>query len=124
MLRSQIDRLHQYAGHWVSSDNIETDSFGAFPAIKMKNISTMNNQSMQVEVLQYQNGHYKTLLTELIGYDTKSDQIIALGQNQEGVIFKGKGLFHRIKNGRCETSICLVTFICKSILSFKAPAIY
>lgn len=64
---SQAERLHQYAGHWVSSEHAGTDSVGTFPAIKMNNISIMENQSMQVEVMQYQNGEYKTLLTELIG---------------------------------------------------------
>lgn len=122
LLRSQIDRLHQYAGHWVSSDNIETDSFGAFPAIKMKNISTMNNQSMQVEVLQYQNGHYKTLLTELIGYDTKSDQIIALGQNQEGVIFKGKGLFSSDKKWTMRDVDMLGNFYLQVDFEFQSPS--
>ncbi|WP_158969714.1 sugar phosphate isomerase/epimerase [Paraglaciecola sp. L3A3] len=92
-ISSQVDRLHQYSGHWVSSEHADTDSVAEFPAIKMNNISTMHNQSMQVEVLQYQNGRYIPMLTELIGYDSKSDKIIALGQNQQGIIFKGKGRF-------------------------------
>ncbi|MDU0356208.1 sugar phosphate isomerase/epimerase [Paraglaciecola aquimarina] len=92
-IKSQADRLHQYAGHWVSSKHAGTAEINTYPAIKMNNISVMDKQSMQVEVLQYQDGEYKTLLTELIGYDAKSEQIIALGQNQQGVIFKGVGRF-------------------------------
>ncbi|WP_084591461.1 sugar phosphate isomerase/epimerase family protein [Gilvimarinus agarilyticus] len=92
-IESQAERLHQYAGHWLSSLDADTDKVGTFPAIKMNNISVMDNQSMQVEVLQYENGEYKPLLTELIGYDANTDQIIALGQNREGVIFKGEGRF-------------------------------
>jgi hypothetical protein len=57
---SQVERLHQYSGHWVSSEHADTDSVGTFPAVEMNNISTMNNQSMQVEVLQYQNGKYQS----------------------------------------------------------------
>ncbi|GLR19915.1 sugar phosphate isomerase/epimerase family protein [Portibacter lacus] len=92
-INSQVDRLHQYAGHWVSSLHSETDSISQFPLIKMNNNSKLGNQSLQVEVLQYQDGTYKSILTELISYDTKSDQIIALGQNTEGVVFRGSGRF-------------------------------
>ena len=35
---SQVDRLHQYAGHWVSSVHANTDSMGTYPFIKMNNI--------------------------------------------------------------------------------------
>lgn len=53
----------------------------------------MENQAIQVEVLQYRDGKYNSLLSELIAYDSKSKQIIALGQNQQGIIFKGTGRF-------------------------------
>ncbi|WP_185154149.1 sugar phosphate isomerase/epimerase [Fulvivirga sp. M361] len=59
----------------------------------MNNTSKIDNNSMHVEVLQYQNEKYNPLLTELICYDSKSEQIIALGQNTEGVVFKGTGGF-------------------------------
>jgi len=96
-INSQADRLHQYAGYWVSSVHADTDSIGTYPPIKMNNISKMGNHSLQVEVLQYQNGAYHPILTELISYDSKSDQIIALGQNVEGVVFKGGGRFSNEK---------------------------
>ncbi|PKA99220.1 sugar phosphate isomerase/epimerase [Flavobacteriaceae bacterium MAR_2009_75] len=90
---SQENRLRQYTGHWVSSLHADTDSIPEYPAVKMNNTPTMNYRSMQVEVLQYQDGQYRPTLTELIGHDAKSDQIIALGQNSDGVVFKGSGRF-------------------------------
>lgn len=97
IIDSQVDRLHQYAGHWVSTVHTDTDSIGKYPSIKMNNISKMDNHSLQVEVLQYKDGEYNPLLIELISYDSKSDQIIALGQNMEGVVFKGNGQFSNEK---------------------------
>ncbi|SHJ75292.1 Sugar phosphate isomerase/epimerase [Reichenbachiella agariperforans] len=96
-VESQIDRLHQYVGHWVSSIHSDTDSVAAFPHIKMNNISKMDKLSMQVEVLQYQKGEYNPLLTELIAYDSNSNQIIALGQNKDAIVFKGTGRFSNEK---------------------------
>lgn len=93
LLGSQVARLHQYVGHWVSSEHATTDKVAALPAIKMTNTAVMGGRSIQVQVLQYQQGQYRTLLTELIGHDAKTDHIIALGQNQDGVIFKGEGRF-------------------------------
>ncbi|PIB34054.1 hypothetical protein BFP72_00715 [Reichenbachiella sp. 5M10] len=92
-IHSQVDRLHQYAGNWVSSIHADTDSIDSFPIVKMNNHSKMGNHSLQVEVLHYQNSTYQPLLTELISHDSKSDQIIALGQNAEGVVFNGTGRF-------------------------------
>lgn len=120
-LESQVDRLHQYTGHWVSSDHADTDSVGKFPAIMMNNISTMDNQSMQVEVLQYQNGEYHPLLTELIGYDSKSDQIIALGQNQQGVIFKGMGRFSSETKWQMQDEDMLGNFYLAVEFDFQSP---
>jgi len=120
-IEAQVDRLHQYAGHWVSSVHADTDSFSTFPAIKMINISKMDNQSMQVEVLQYQNGKYKSLLTELIGYDSKSDQIVALGQNQEGVVFKGKGRFSSEKEWKMQDVDMLGNFYMRVEFDFQSP---
>ncbi|WP_166425798.1 sugar phosphate isomerase/epimerase [Paraglaciecola sp. 20A4] len=120
-IESQADRLHQYAGHWVSSDHADTENFGKFPAIKMTNISTIDNQSMQVEVLQYQNGRYQTLLTELIGYDSRSDKIIALGQNQEGVIFKGTGRFSSEKIWKMQDTDMLGNFYLSVEFNFQSP---
>ena len=91
---SQKNRLRQYMGYWVSSLHANTDSIAKIPAIKMINTPVMGNKSMQVVVLQYQDGQYRPILTELIGHDAKSDKIIALGQNSEGVIFKGTGHFN------------------------------
>ncbi|MGJ8694009.1 MAG: sugar phosphate isomerase/epimerase family protein [Thalassotalea sp.] len=121
-IESQVARLHQYAGHWVSSDHVNTENFGKFPAIKMNNLSTMNNQSMQVEVLQFQNGKYTTLLTELIGYDAKSDKIIALGQNQDGVIFKGMGRFSSDKKWEMQDVDMLGDFYLKVRFDFQSPS--
>lgn len=90
---NQVDRLRQYVGHWVSSIHPDTEEIDTHPAIKMRNIALMGNQSIQVEVLSLKEGTYHPILAELIGYDTKSDQIIAVGQNSEGVFFKGTGHF-------------------------------
>ncbi len=92
-INTQADRLHQYAGHWVSSIHSDTDSIGIFPSIKMNNTSKMDKHSMHVDVLQYQDGKYVPILTELIAYDSETDQIIALGQNTKGMVFKGTGHF-------------------------------
>lgn len=63
LLGSQVARLHQYVGHWVSSEYANTGKVGALPVIKMNNMSTMDGQSIQVEVFQYQQGQYQKLLT-------------------------------------------------------------
>ena len=120
-IESQADRLHQYAGVWVSSEQANTESIAKFPAIKMNNISTMNRQSMQVEVLQYKNGKYSSFLTELIGYDTKSDKIIALGQNQEGVVFKGTGQFSSDKKWRMKDVDMGGDFYLEVEFNFQTP---
>jgi len=92
-INTQSDRLRQYAGYWVSSSDLNTDNVADFPNIKMSNVPAMQNQALQVDVVQYHGGKYNQLLVELIGYDSKSEKIIALGQNQQGLIFKGEGLF-------------------------------
>lgn len=92
-INTQPERLRQYAGYWVSSSDLNTDNVSDFPNIKMSNVPTMQNQALQVSVTQYHGGKYNQLLAELIGYDSKRKKIIALGQNQQGLIFKGEGLF-------------------------------
>ncbi len=117
---AQVDRLHQFAGHWSSSVQTDTDSLAPFPVIKMNNISTMNKQSMQVEVLQYQDGKYKPLLTELIGYDSNSEKIIALGQNREGLIFKGEGRFSSERKWQMHDVDMLGDFYMKVEFNFQS----
>lgn len=89
----QRDRLGQYAGHWVSAINPETDSLSAIPQIKMTCISYEDGQSLVVEVLEYNGEEYQPLLLELISYDAPSDLIRAFGQNVAGEMFLGKGQF-------------------------------
>lgn len=121
ILGSQAARLHQYVGHWVSSEHAKTDKVGALPAIKMNNTSTMDGQSIQVEVLQYQQGQYQTVLTELIGYDSKTEQIIALGQNQDGVIFKGEGGFLTDSHWKMRDRDMLGDFYMSVEFDFQSP---
>ncbi|MBU2876428.1 MULTISPECIES: sugar phosphate isomerase/epimerase family protein [Aliiglaciecola] len=118
---SQVDRLHQYVGHWVSSEHAGTESIATFPAIRMHNTSTMNKLSMQVEVLQYQDGKYLPILTELIGYDAKSKKIIALGQNQHGAIFKGMGRFTSETKWEMQDLDMLGNFYLRVEFDFQSP---
>ena len=92
-IESQSDRLHQYVGHWVSSKHPDTDSISIVPMIKMVNIPKMDNHAMQVDVVQFRENKYHTILAELISYDKRSQQIVARGQNDQGVSFDGRGKF-------------------------------
>ena len=89
----QLAGLQSYAGHWVSSESVDSEVVGHQPGIKMFNHAVMAGQSLQVEVQQWQGDGYRTILTELISYDARTDQIHAFGQNVEGVNFKGEGGF-------------------------------
>jgi len=93
-ISSQKDRLRQYAGQWVSSINPISDSLALFPEIKMSSLSSFNNNSLTVSVLQKNdNNQYKPLLYEIIGYDTKTDIIFASGHDSQGTFFTGRGQF-------------------------------
>jgi hypothetical protein len=90
---NQKQRLSQYIGHWVSTDNINDEKPGLSPDIKMFVKPTMDSSSLQVEVFQKAGDVYKLLLVELISYDAVTDQIVAAGQNKAGECFTGKGFF-------------------------------
>lgn len=92
-LHTQAERLHQYAGTWVSSISPDSDEIAPMPLIKMVNRSMQNGQSLHVDVLMLREGEYRSMLVEQISYDTKTDQIVALGQNDAGESFIGKGRF-------------------------------
>ena len=89
----QSDRLQQYLGFWVSSIHYKTDSVAKLPLIKMNNYPKIDHSGMSVDVLQHNGTSYKHTLTELIGHDTKTDSIFALGKSAEGDMFLGKGGF-------------------------------
>ncbi|MUH38058.1 sugar phosphate isomerase/epimerase [Zobellia amurskyensis] len=90
---SQSDRLQQYLGFWASSIDYKTDSVANTPLIKMNNYPKTDNTSMSVDVFQLDGEIYNHTLTELIGYDTKTDSIFALGKSAQGDMFLGKGGF-------------------------------
>lgn len=92
-LPTQVERLHQYAGTWVSSINPDSDEIASMPLIKMVNRSVQHDQSLHVEVLALRDGKYHSMLVEQISYDSKTDQIVALGQNEAAESFIGKGRF-------------------------------
>ncbi|MBO0589962.1 sugar phosphate isomerase/epimerase [Cellulophaga sp. E16_2] len=89
----QSDRLQQYLGSWVSSIDYKTDSVANLPLIKMNNYPKIDHSAMSVEVLQWDGNSYKHTLTELIGHDTKTDSIFALGKSVQGDMFLGAGEF-------------------------------
>lgn len=92
-LSTQAERLHQYAGEWHSSVSPDSDEVSSTPMIKMINRSMQQDRSLHVDVLMYRDGKYVSILVEQISYDAKSDQIVALGQNEAGKCFIGKGRF-------------------------------
>jgi sugar phosphate isomerase/epimerase len=89
----QSDRLQQYLGFWVSSIDYKTDSVAKAPLIKMNNYPKIDHTTMAVDVFQRDGEIYNHTLTELIGYDTKTDSIFALGKSAQGEMFLGKGGF-------------------------------
>lgn len=90
---NQKQRLLQYIGNWVSTDNLTDNKPGPEPNIKMTVTPKMDSASLQVEVFQKTGNAYKLILVELISYDAVTDQIIAAGQNAAGECFIGKGFF-------------------------------
>jgi hypothetical protein len=90
---NQKQRLSQYAGNWVSTDNITDEKPGLSPNIKMYVTPKMDSSSLQVEVFQKAGTVYNLILVELISYDAVTDQIVAAGQNAAGQCFIGKGFF-------------------------------
>ncbi|OWW25484.1 hypothetical protein B4Q04_07650 [Zobellia sp. OII3] len=89
----QSERLEQYLGFWVSSVGPKTDSIAPLPSIKMNNYPKIDHSTMSVDVFQRDGKTYKHTLTELIGYDTKTDSVFALGKSAQGEMFLGKGGF-------------------------------
>ena len=92
-ITKQADRLQQYLGFWVSSIDHKTDSVAYAPQIKMNNHPKIDNTAMSVDVFQKDGEFYNHTLTELIGHDTKTDSIFALGKSTKGDMFLGKGGF-------------------------------
>jgi hypothetical protein len=90
---NQKQRLSQYIGNWVSTDNINDTKPGVSPNIKMNVTAQMDSASLQVEVLKKTGNTYKLILVELISYDAVTDQIVAAGQNASGQCFIGRGFF-------------------------------
>jgi hypothetical protein len=93
----QKKRLAQYIGNWVSTDNMADTKPSLKPLIKMTVTPKMEDRSLQVEVFQRQDSIYKLILVELISYDAITDQVVALGHNNDGQCFVGKGFFD-VKN--------------------------
>ncbi|WP_051327617.1 hypothetical protein [Cellulophaga baltica] len=89
----QSDRLQQYLGFWVSSIHYKTDSVANLPLIKMNSYPKIDHTTMSVDVFQRDGKIYNHTLTELIGYDTKTDSLFALGKSVQGEMFLGKGGF-------------------------------
>ncbi|MGQ1784277.1 MULTISPECIES: sugar phosphate isomerase/epimerase family protein [unclassified Saccharicrinis] len=92
-ISTQKDRLHQYAGQWVSTIHPNTDSIASNPQLKMINTSNTNHHSLNVEVLRLIGEDYHPILHELIGFDRISQDIFAAGHNDIGDFFTGKGQF-------------------------------
>jgi hypothetical protein len=89
----QLDNLKQYVGTWYSADALTDTKRSAKPSIKMEVTPVLSGQSIQVTVYRREAGKWKAFLAELISYDAVSDQIIALGQNDQAQSFIGKGYF-------------------------------
>ncbi len=89
----QSTSLKRYIGEWVSSASPDSNNAIENPQIKMVNRPKMGSGSIQVEVFQLRDGTYIPILVELISYDSKTDQIVALGQNEKGECFTGVGRF-------------------------------
>lgn len=94
----QQQLLQQYIGTWYTTDKIQDLSISNFPQIKMSATPKNHGNSLQVEVFRNINGNWKPLLTELIGFDNTTKQIVALGQNSNGDCFIGRGKFIDTQN--------------------------
>jgi len=90
----QAALLKRYTGEWLGSVSPDMNEVSKNPEIKMVNVQKMGGNSIQVEVLQLQDGIYIPILLELISYDVTTDQIVALGQNKKGECFTGVGRFY------------------------------
>jgi sugar phosphate isomerase/epimerase len=91
--KNQQQKLAQYIGSWLSTDNLTDTKVSTNPKIKMIVLPKMDNNSLQVEVFEKQNDKWKSILVELISYDAVTDQIVASGQNKDYQCFTGKGYF-------------------------------
>jgi hypothetical protein len=91
--KNQKHLLSQYVGTWFSADKITESKIGVEPKIKMKVLPKMEGNSFQVEVFEWQNKQWQTIIVELISYDSKTDQIVAFGQDRNKQCFVGKGYF-------------------------------
>ncbi len=85
--------LKRYIGEWVSTVSPESNEVGAQPDIKMVNVPKMDGTALQVEVFQFRNNAYVSILVELINHDVTTNKIVALGQNEKGESFSGIGSF-------------------------------
>ncbi|WP_155599702.1 hypothetical protein [Zobellia amurskyensis] len=89
----QAAGLKRYIGEWVSTVSPESNEVGAQPDIKMVNVPKMEGTALQVEVFQFRNNAYVSILVELINHDVTTNKIVALGQNEKGESFSGTGSF-------------------------------
>ncbi|CAZ94243.1 hypothetical protein Q4603_04275 [Zobellia galactanivorans] len=89
----QASCLKRYIGEWGSSVSPESNEIGDEPQIKMVNVPKMDGTALQVEVLRLRDGAYTPILVEMISYDSTTDKIVALGQNEKGECFSGIGSF-------------------------------
>lgn len=90
---NQKQRLSQYIGNWYSTDKIDDKNLGVAPNLNVVVKPMQNENSIQVEVFENKRGKWDLTLVELISYDSKTDQIVALGQNKAAECFIGKGYF-------------------------------
>ncbi len=91
--------LSQYYGRWLSTASVNSDMIDEHNCIEVIAKPHMDAKAMQVDVFSIKDGQKQGILSELLVYDTVSEQIIALGQNDEGQSFIGKGKFqnrHRL----------------------------
>ena len=85
--------LQQYAGSWGSSQSPISNKAVKQPHIIMHCVPTLKGNGLQVVVSEQKDGQYKPILSEFIVYDSLTDTIVALGKNQKGDVFIGKGKF-------------------------------
>jgi len=102
-VKGQMSKQHvwlsQYYGHWFSTVSPDSNRVDKDNCIELIAKPHMNGNAMMVDVFSITNKHKQCLLSEMISYDQLSNQIVAMGQNQEGQCFIGKGQFrdrHRL----------------------------
>jgi hypothetical protein len=86
-------RLQQYIGLWYATDKPDDLVIGKNPQIKMQVTRVMDGSALQVIVFEKNRNTWKQMLVELIGYDSISDKIVALGQGVKSESFWGWGYF-------------------------------